>query len=479
MNKFIIITFLFFFIISCSGDKSEARISLENYLTHLKNEEFKEAYSFMSNNLKEKCEFNEFENKVSTCIYVSATPGDYEAQICKKETLPEKKPKTKWDLLHCAQQIIRPTGLLDPIIEIKPSKGQIDDILSQIKSRLKKLVQSIKPKGFGVIVRTVAIDKKVAELDKDLKNLYKKWIELCRNIKDANMPSKVQTELNRSSSILRDIFDDSFSGIHVNQKSMFSEIKDYLSQIAPKKQSILKLHRSDVPIFEHFKIERQIKTAFGKTVTMSKGAYLIIEHTEALHVIDVNSGNRSAKSKNQEETALEVNLIAATEIARQLRLRDMGGIIVIDFIDMLSPENRKSLFDHFKNEMESDRAKHKVLPPSKIGLIQMTRQRVRSEMDIKTKELNPNTSEMVEAPIVLIDKINNKLEKILNNKKYENKKLVLHLHPFVAAYVKSGFPSLRSKWYFEHKKWIKVIPRDAYTYLHFRFFDGEGKIINL
>ena len=347
------------------------------------------------------------------------------------------------------------------------------------KSRLKKLVQSIKPKGFGVIVRTVAIDKKVVELDKDLKNLYKKWIELCRNIKDANMPSKVQTELNRSSSILRDIFDDSFSGIHVNQKSMFSEIKDYLSQIAPKKQSILKLHRSDVPIFEHFKIERQIKTAFGKTVTMSKGAYLIIEHTEALHVIDVNSGNRSAKSKNQEETALEVNLIAATEIARQLRLRDMGGIIVIDFIDMLSPENRKSLFDHFKNEMESDRAKHKVLPPSKIGLIQMTRQRVRSEMDIKTKELNPNTSEMVEAPIVLIDKINNKLEKILNNKKYENKKLVLHLHPFVAAYVKSGFPSLRSKWYFEHKKWIKVIPRDAYTYLHFRFFDGEGKIINL
>ena len=347
------------------------------------------------------------------------------------------------------------------------------------KSRLKKLVQSIKPKGFGVIVRTVAIDKKVAELDKDLKNLYKKWIELCRNIKDVNMPSKVQTELNRSSSILRDIFDDSFSGIHVNQKSMFSEIKDYLSQIAPKKQSILKLHRSDVPIFEHFKIERQIKTAFGKTVTMSKGAYLIIEHTEALHVIDVNSGNRSAKSKNQEETALEVNLIAATEIARQLRLRDMGGIIVIDFIDMLSPENRKSLFDHFKKEMESDRAKHKVLPPSKIGLIQMTRQRVRSEMDIKTKELNPNTNEMVEAPIVLIDKINNKLEKILNNKKYENKKLVLHLHPFVAAYVKSGFPSLRSKWYFEHKKWIKVIPRDAYTYLHFRFFDGEGKIINL
>ena len=260
---------------------------------------------------------------------------------------------------------------------------------------------------------------------------------------------------------------------------MFSEINDYLKQIAPNKQSILKLHNSDVPIFEQYGVERQIKTAFGRTVTMSKGAYLIIEHTEALHVIDVNSGNRSTKAKNQEETALEVNLVAASEIARQLRLRDMGGIIVIDFIDMTSPENRKNLFDHFKNEMNSDRAKHKILPPSKIGLIQMTRQRVRPEMEIKTKELNPNTNGTVEAPIVLIDKISDKLEKILNNKKYDNKKLVLHLHPFIAAYIKSGYPSIRSKWYFDHKRWVKIIPRDAYTYLHFRFFDKDGKIINV
>ncbi|MBT4959219.1 MAG: ribonuclease E/G, partial [Flavobacteriaceae bacterium] len=180
-----------------------------------------------------------------------------------------------------------------------------------------------------------------------------------------------------------------------------------------------------------------------------------------------------------EETALEVNLVAASEIARQLRLRDMGGIIVIDFIDMTSSENRKKLFEHFKTEMDSDRAKHKILPPSKIGLIQMTRQRVRPEMDIKTKELNPNTNGTVEAPIVLIDKISDKLEKILSNKKYDNKKLVLHLHPFIAAYVKSGYPSIRSKWYFEHKRWVKIIPRDAYTYLHFRFFDKDGKIINV
>jgi len=346
------------------------------------------------------------------------------------------------------------------------------------KSRLKRLVQSIKPKGFGVIVRTVAKDQKVASIDKDLKNLYKRWISLCKKIQDSNVPVKVQSELNRSTSILRDYFNDSFTAIHVNQKSMYSEIIEYLKQIAPKKQTIVKLHKSHNPIFEEYGIERQIKTAFGRTVTMSKGAYLIIEHTEALHVIDVNSGNRSTKSKNQEDSALEVNLIAATEIARQLRLRDMGGIIVIDFIDLLNSENRKILFDHFKKEMESDRAKHKILPPSKIGLIEMTRQRVRSEMDIKTIEPNPNENGTVEAPIVLIDKIYGKLEKILSSEKYNNVKIYLHVHPFIAAYLKEGYPSLRTKWFFERKKWIRIVSRDAYTYLHFRFFNKEGKIIN-
>ena len=211
---------------------------------------------------------------------------------------------------------------------------------------------------------------------------------------------------------------------------------------------------------------------------MSKGAYLIIEHTEALHVIDVNSGNRSNKSENQEETALEVNLIAATEIARQLRLRDMGGIVVVDFIDMLKHENRRKLFNHFKTEMESDRAKHKILPPSKIGLIQMTRQRVRPEMNIVTREDNPNGNGKVEAPIVIIDKINNSLEKIINNSYVTKRNLKLHVHPFIAAYLTKGLFSKRVKWLIKYKKWIKVIPRDAYTYLHYRFFNIKGKINN-
>jgi len=347
------------------------------------------------------------------------------------------------------------------------------------KTRLKKLVLSIKPKGFGVIVRTVAHDKKVAELDRDMQQLHKRWIDLCKSIRKADYPSRVLSELNRASSILRDVFDDSFTGIHVDDTNMAGEVNDYLDQIAPDKKAIVKLFNSETPIFERFGIERQIKTSFGRTVSMSRGAYLIIEHTEALHVIDVNSGNRSNKAKNQEDTALEVNLIAATEIARQLRLRDMGGIIVIDFIDMIRSENRRKLFDHFREEMNADRAKHKILPPSKIGLIQMTRQRVRPEMEIKTMEPNPNKDGEVEAPIVLLDRIEADVERIVNHPKHSKKKIRLHAHPFVAAYLVQGVKSVRFQWYLKYKKWITVIPRDAYTYLHYRFFDKNGKVIHL
>jgi ribonuclease G len=195
-------------------------------------------------------------------------------------------------------------------------------------------------------------------------------------------------------------------------------------------------------------------------------------------VVDVNSGNRSSKEKNQEATALEVNIIAATELARQFRLRDMGGIIVVDFIDMNKAENRKKLFDHLRNEMKDDRAKHKILPPSKFGLIQITRQRVRPVMNIKTKEANPNglNGAEVEAPIVLIDKINHQLDQII---KKGYKKVTLNTHPFIAAFITKGFPSIRTKWYFEHKKWVKIMPRDAYTYLEFRFKNENGKTIKL
>src|SRR5690606_26796497 len=202
------------------------------------------------------------------------------------------------------------------------------------KSRLKRLVTSIKPKGFGGIVRTVAQDRKVAELDKDIQNLVGRWEDMCKKLPKANPPAKVLGELSRVSSMLRDVFNDTFTAIHVDDQTLHTQIKDFVAQVSPGKESIVKYYNSKVPIFEKFGIERQIKTSFGRTVSMNKGAYLVIEHTEAMHVIDVNSGNRSNKAKNQEETALQVNMISASEVARQLRLRDMGGIIVVDFIDM-------------------------------------------------------------------------------------------------------------------------------------------------
>ncbi len=338
---------------------------------------------------------------------------------------------------------------------------------NQEKERLKKIAKSIRPKGFGIILRTVAEGKKVAELDKDLQNSLKRWKIICRSIANQNTPTKILSELNRASSILRDVMNDSFTGIITNDEVLEEEIKEYLQEIYPEKEDIVKLYKSDVPIFEKYGIERQIKSGFGRTVSMAKGAYLVIEHTEALHVIDVNSGNRSNKAKNQEETALEVNLIAATEIARQLQLRDMGGIIVVDFIDMKSSENRQKLYQHLREEMSFDRTKHKILPPSKFGLIQITRQRVRPELEIKTREPNPNKDGEVEAPIVLIDKIENELERILT--KYDCKDITLNIHPFIAAYLTQGVNSIRFKWFLKYKKWIKILPRDAYQYLFYKF----------
>ena len=345
----------------------------------------------------------------------------------------------------------------------------------QEKERLKRLVKSIKPKGFGVILRTVAEDIKVAELDRDLQNSLERWKTLCEHVAQQNIkiPSKVLSEVNRASSILRDIFNDSFTKIVVDDKKLEEELKEYLERIAPDKVNIVKYYKGNVPIFEKFNIERQIKTSFGKTVSMKKGAYLVIEHTEAMHVIDVNSGNRSNKSNSQSDTALEVNLIAATEIARQLQLRDMGGIIVVDFIDMRSTDHRNQVFERMKEAMKTNRTKHKILPLSKFGLMQITRQRVRQERVINTLEDNPNKNGKVEAPIVLVDKIEHDVNRLIQHKK--NDGLVLNAHPFIAAYLQKGFPSIQQKWFLKYKKWIKILPRDAYPYLQYRFYSKKGK----
>jgi len=386
-----------------------------------------------------------------------------------KEPISTKGPRISSELSIAGRYIV-----LVPFSNRISISQKIEE--KEEKDRLKRLVKSITPPNFGVIVRTVAEGRKVAELDKDLQNLLGRWTAMCKKLPRAHHPSKVLGEINKASSMLRDIFNDSFTGIQVDDEELYIQIKDYVQEIAPKKESIVKLFQSNVPIFEKFGVERQIKTSFGKTVSMARGAYLVIEHTEALHVVDVNSGNRSNKEKTQEGTALEVNLIAATEVARQLRLRDMGGIIVIDFIDLTNAENRRKLFNHLRDEMKDDRAKHKILPPSKFGLIQITRQRVRPEVNIKTREENPDAinGTEVEAPIGLVQKISHDIEQLF---KKDYKKMTLNTHPFIAAFLTKGFPSVRQKWFLEHKKWVKVLPRDAYTYLEYHIYDKDGNQI--
>ena len=347
------------------------------------------------------------------------------------------------------------------------------------RKRLQRLIQSIKPEGFGVIVRTVAEGKDVAELDKDLRNLVKTWEDGIERLASANPRDKIIGELSKTSSILRDLLNESFDNVHVDDKKIFDEVRTYIHTIAPEKDKIVKLYTGKEKIFEHYGIEKQIKSAFGQTVSLKGGGYLIIEHTEALHVVDVNSGNKSNREENQETTALSVNMEAAREVARQLRLRDMGGIIVIDFIDMRSQENKRQVLKTMMDEMEQDRAKHTVLPLSKFGLMQITRERVRPQMNIATKEVCPtcNGSGKIEASILVTDQIEEHVRHLFE--KQNEKGLVLALHPFLHAYYTKGLISKRMKWYLKYHRSISLVKDSSIGITEFHFLNRDGEEIDL
>ncbi len=347
------------------------------------------------------------------------------------------------------------------------------------KLRLRQLVESIKPKNFGVVVRTSAENKRVAELNNELKILLKSWEDTVAKAQKAEAPSLVFEEESRIVSVLRDIFSPSFENIYVNDSDIFAQITKYVSLIAPECKEIVKLYDKDTPIFDHFNITKQIKSSFGKTVSFKSGAYIIIEHTEALHVIDVNSGNRSKAANDQESNALEVNLRAADEIARQLRLRDMGGIIVIDFIDMNKAEHRQNLYDHMREVMANDRARHNILQLSKFGLMQITRQRVRPVLDIVTSETCPSClgKGEVQPSLLFTDTLKEKIEYLLNTLKV--KRFIMYVHPFVDAYLKKGMISTYRKWQLEMGHKFRILPDQSLAYLQYRIIDDQNNEIDL
>ncbi|MGO1597825.1 MAG: Rne/Rng family ribonuclease [Sphingobacterium sp.] len=389
-----------------------------------------------------------------------------------KEPISTKGPRLSSDLSIAGRFVVL-VPFSSSVSISKKIKGNAE------RNRLKRIVESIKPANFGVIIRTVSEGKGVEELQKDLLDLISKWELFTKRLKSAEPPHKVLGEMDRASTILRDILTDEFTHIYVNDSDIYEEVKSYIQEISPDLEKIVKYYRGKEPIFDHFGVERQIKAAFGKTVNLQGGAYLVIEHTEALHVIDVNSGNRIANKENQEDNALLVNKEAAKEIARQLRLRDMGGIVVIDFIDMHKAPNRKELYGFLKECMANDRARHTILPPSKFGLVQITRQRVRPEMNIVTNEKCPacdGTGE-IRSSIVLLDDIESNLSFILQEQNEVG--VTLCVHPYIGAYIRTGLFSKRLRWFFRYGKWIKIREMSSYYLTEFHFFNSKDEEIKL
>lgn len=363
--------------------------------------------------------------------------------------------------------------------------GDKVSVSSKIKSgeeraRLKQLIQSIKPKNCGVIVRTVAEGKRVAELDAELKVLNQRWEDAITKVqKTQKRPQLAYEETSRAVALLRDLFNPSYENIYINEESVFNEVKSYVSLIAPEKAGIVKLYTGKVPIFDNFNVTKQIKSSFGKTVNYRHGAYLIIEHTEAMHVVDVNSGTRAKAGNGQEQNALETNLGAADELARQLRLRDMGGIIVVDFIDMNLAEDRQMLYERMCKNMQKDRARHNILPLSKFGLMQITRQRVRPAMDVRVEETCPSCdgTGKIKSSILFTDLLEGKIDRLVN--KIGVKKFYLHVHPYVAAFINQGVVSLKNKWQIKYGFGVRIVPSQKLAFLQYEFYDSKREFIDM
>lgn len=384
-----------------------------------------------------------------------------------KEPISSKGPRLTTEISFTGRYLVL-TPFADKISISQKIKS------SEEKIRLRQLIDSIKPRNFGVIVRTSAEGKKVAELNHELKSLIQAFEEACAKAQRAQAPALVFEEQNRVVGILRDVFSPSFENIYVNDSDTYDQLRKYVNLIDPERADIVKLYDKDTPIFDNFSVTRQIKSSFGKTVSFKSGAYIIIETTEALHVIDVNSGNRSKAGNDQETNALEVNLRAADEIARQLRLRDMGGIIVVDFIDMAKPEHRQELYEHMREVMANDRARHNILPLSKFGLMQITRQRVRPALDVRVNEQCPSCGGKGEVgpSILFTDTLFDKLEYMVKNLGMRD--FIMYVHPFVEAYLKKGlFHTIYGSWRSKLGRCFKIMPDESMAYLQYRLVDKE------
>ncbi len=389
-----------------------------------------------------------------------------------KEPISTKGPKLSGDISFAGRYLVL-TPFINRISISQKIKG------SEERGRLRRLIQSIKPANFGVIVRTIAEGKDVAELDADLRQLMDQWVSLTESLKRITGPTKVLSELSAATALLRDVLTDDFNTIYVDNESIYNEVRKYIASVAPEKADIVKHYKLETPIFEQFGVLRDIRRAFGRIVTIRSGVYLYIEHTEAMHVIDVNSGNHIKAGTGQEDTALQVNIESAKEIARQLRLRDMGGIIIVDFIDMQKADNRKQLYDVMCAEMSRDKARHTILPLSKFGLMQITRQRVRPAIEVDVQEKCPfcDGTGTIKSSLVVVDEIESNLRYLTSSQ--NEHRLTIIVHPYVYAYLTKGLRSVRLKWMWKYKTRLTIKPSESYGLLSYKFFNAAGDEIEL
>lgn len=398
--------------------------------------------------------------------------GQYLLAQIAKEPISTKGPKLTGEVSFAGRYLV-----LTPFSNKISISQKIKS--SEERNRLRRLIQSIRPENFGLIVRTVAEGKSVAELDTDLRQLMEKWDRMTQKLKTANGPQMIESELGTTSALLRDVLTDDFNTIYCNSEDVCNELRDYLRTIAPDKVDIVKHYKLATPIFEQFGVQREIRRAFGRIVTIRSGIYLYVEHTEAMHVIDVNSGNHIKAGTGQEDTALQVNIESAKEIARQLRLRDMGGIVIVDFVDMQKAEHRKELYDVMCEEMKKDKARHTVLPLSKFGLMQITRQRVRPAIEVDVQEKCPfcDGTGTIKSSLVVVDEIESNLRYLSTSQNIG--RLTIEAHPYIQAYLTKGFRSIRRQWQKKYKLRLKIKSVEKYNLLEFRFFDSTGEVIEL
>jgi ribonuclease G len=347
------------------------------------------------------------------------------------------------------------------------------------RNRLKAMVNEIKPENFGIVVRTAAQNVSDDILRKDIEELLIRWKEMIGRLKNARTGDKVLGEPSFSISVVRDYLGMGLTGITTNDPDNFKQLEKYLQNSKSNAMNVLRLYKGVDTLFSHFGISKQLKSGFGKTVSFSGGAYLVIDHTEALHVIDVNSGSNHNREKSQEENAMQVNLEAAREIARQVRLRDMGGIIVIDFIDIKDNNSKKKVVSELQAAMKDDRASHTILPMSKFCVVQLTRERVRPETSIFTEEKCPlcKGSGYVSASLNVDEDIESSIRYLSHTLNLKKVKIVAH--PYVTAFFSKGIISKRFKWYIEHRIKVTLVSDPALHYGEFHIFDENDEEIKL